>query len=55
MDELISTFAICCSSFAPVNRGTGSRDLLVPEGDENVVSVKANKLLSRNLERDQVF
>ena len=56
IDELISTFAICCSSFVPVNRGTGSRDLLVPEGDENVVSVrKANKLLSRNLERDRYF
>ena len=46
----VAFFAILCSSFVPVNRGTGSRDLLVPEGDENVVSVrKSNKLLSRNL------
>lgn len=49
-NELVATFGICCSSFVPVNRGTGCRDLLVPEGDEAIVSVrKANKLLSRNL------
>ena len=49
-NDLVAVFAMCCSSFVPVNRGTGSRDLLVPEGDENVVSVRrSNKLLSRNL------
>lgn len=48
--SLVGFIAILCSSFVPVNRGTGSRDILVPEGDENVVSVrKSNKLLSRNL------
>ena len=47
---LVAIFAVCCSSFVPVNRGTGGRDILVPEGDENVVSVrKSNKLLSRKL------
>ena len=49
-DACVAFFAILCSSFVPVNRGTGCRDLLVPEGDEHVVSVrKSNKLLSRNL------
>ena len=49
-NELISMFAVVCSSFVPVNRGTGHRDLLVPEGDEGVVSVrKGNKLISRIL------
>lgn len=49
-NQLIAIFAICCSSFVPVNRGTGQRDLLVAEGDENIPSVrKSNKLLSRNL------
>ncbi len=49
-DQLIAIFAVCCSSFVPVNRGTGQRDLLVAEGDENIPSVrKSNKLLSRNL------
>lgn len=48
--DLKAIFAVCCSSFVPVNRGTGSRDLLVPEGDENVPSVRrSNKLLSRML------
>ena len=50
MDLLVAIFAVCCSSFVPVNRGTGARSMLVPEGDENVVSVrKSNKLLSRKL------
>ena len=50
-NAVIGLFAILCSSFVPVNRGTGSRDLLVPEGDEQVVSVrKSNKLVSRSLE-----
>jgi len=49
-NALVLFCAILCSSFVPVNHGTGARDLLVPEGDENVVSVrKSNKLLSRNL------
>ncbi len=49
-DELVAIFAVCCSSFVPVNRGTGSRDILVPEGNEHVVSVRrSNKLLSRRL------
>ena len=49
-NALVALFAICCSSFVPVNRGTGSRDIMVPQGDENVVSVrKSNKLLSRKL------
>ena len=47
-DACVATFACCCSSFVPVNRGTGGRDLLVPEGNEQVPSVrKANKMLSR--------
>lgn len=49
-NELIAMYAVCCSSFVPVNRGTGHRAILIPEGDESVVSVrKANKLVSRNL------
>ena len=49
-NDLIGVFALCCSSFVPVNRGTGARDLLVPEGDENIPSVRrSNKLLSRKL------
>ena len=49
-NDLVAVFAVCCSSFVPVNRGTGHRDLLVPEGDENVPSVRrSNKLLSRIL------
>lgn len=49
-NELISLFATCCGSFVPVNRGTGSRDLLVPLGNNNVPSVrKSNKLMSRKL------
>lgn len=49
-NKLISVFATCCGSWVPVNRGTGSRDILVPEGDERVVSVrKSNKLTSRKL------
>ena len=48
LDEVIAVFAVCCSSWVPVNRGTGKRDLLVPEGNESIASVrKANKLLSR--------
>ena len=55
-NAVIGLFAILCSSFVPVNRGTGSRDLLVPEGDEQVVSVrKSNKLVSRNLECNVVY
>ena len=49
-NELVAFFGICCSSFVPVNRGTGHRDMMVPEGDEHVASVRrANKLLSRSL------
>lgn len=49
-NHCISIFATCCSSWVPVNRGTGLRDLLVPMGNEFVVSVrKANKMVSRNL------
>ena len=49
-NDLIGVFALCCSSFVPVNTGTGARDLLVPEGDENIPSVRrSNKLLSRKL------
>ena len=49
-NRCISIFATCCSSWVPVNRGTGLRDLLVPMGDEQVVSVrKSNKMVSRNL------
>lgn len=49
-NSAVAIFAVLCSSFVPVNRGTGSRDILVPEGNENVVSVrKSNKLLSRLL------
>lgn len=49
-NAVVAVFAICCSSFVPVNRGTGQRDILVPEGDESVVSVrKANKLVCRIL------
>lgn len=49
-NDLAAMFAVVCSSFVPVNRGTGGRDLLVPEGDENVPSVRrGNKLLCRIL------
>ena len=49
-NNLIAVFAVCCSSFVPVNRGTGGRDLLVPEGDEGIPSVRrSNKLLARML------
>ena len=49
-NAVIGIFAVCCSSFVPVNRGTGGRDILVPGGDERVVHVrKSNKLLGRNL------
>lgn len=49
-NRCISIFATCCGSWVPVNRGTGLRDLLVPMGNEFVVSVrKANKMVSRNL------
>ena len=49
-NDLVAVFAVCCPSFVPINRGTGHRDLLVPEGDENVPSVRrSNKLLSRIL------
>ena len=49
-NELVGIFAVCCSSFVPVNRGTGGRDLLVPEGNEHIVSVRrSNKLISRRL------
>lgn len=49
-NELVCVFAVCCSSWVPVNRGTGSRDILAPLGDETVPSVrKSNKLTSRNL------
>lgn len=49
-NQLAAFFAVCCSSFVPVNRGTGKRDILVPEGDERVLSVrKSNKLLTRTL------
>ena len=49
-NNLIAIFAVCCSSWVPVNRGTGGRDLLVPEGDEGIPSVRrSNKLLARML------
>ena len=32
-NEVKSLLAVCCSSFVLVNRGTGKRDILVPEGD----------------------
>lgn len=49
-NSAVGIFAVLCSSFVPVNRGTGSRDIMIPEGNENVVSVrKSNKLLSRLL------
>ena len=48
LDELVAAFGVCCSSFIPINRGTSSRDILCPEGNEQVVSVrKANKMMSR--------
>ncbi len=55
-NKFIAVFATCCSSWVPVNRGTGFRDILVPEGDERVVSVrKSNKLVSRNLVSNSGF
>lgn len=49
-NNLVGLFAVVCSSFVPVNRGTGSRDLMVPEGNESVPSVRrSNKLMSRKL------
>ena len=48
LDEVVAAFGVCCSSFIPINRGTSSRDILCPEGNEQVVSVrKANKMMSR--------
>ena len=44
----MALFAVCCSSFVPVNRGTGARSLLTPLGDMLVPSVRrSNKLMSR--------
>ena len=44
----VALFAVCCSSFVPVNRGTGARSLLTPLGDMLVPSVRrSNKLMSR--------
>lgn len=49
-DEVVAIFATCCSTWTPVNRGTGKRSIVLPEGDEQVVSVrKSNKMVSRNL------
>ena len=49
-EEIYAHFATCCGSWTPVNRGTGDRSVLVPEGNEEVVSVrKSNKLVSRIL------
>ena len=48
LDEVVAAFGVCCSSFIPINRGTSSRDILCPEGNEQVVSVrKTNKMMSR--------
>lgn len=45
---VVALFAVCCSSFVPVNRGTGARSLLTPLGDMLVPSVRrSNKLMSR--------
>lgn len=52
-NKIISVLATCCSSWVPVNRGTGFRDILVPEGDERVVSVR--KSVSRNLVSNSGF
>lgn len=47
-NQLVSLFATCCSSWTPVNRGTGKRCIITPHGDEQVPSVrKSNKLVSR--------
>lgn len=49
-NNLVGLFAVVCSSFVPVNRGTGSRDIMVPEGNEQIPSVRrSNKLVSRKL------
>ena len=48
LDGLVAAFGVCCSSFIPINVGTSCRDLLCPEGNEQVVSVrKANKMMGR--------
>lgn len=45
---LVAFFAVCCSSFVPINRGTGDRSILTPEGNEQIPSVRrSNKLMSR--------
>ena len=47
-DGMAAAFGVCCSSFIPINMGTSGRDLLCPEGNEQVVSVrKANKMMGR--------
>ncbi len=47
-EALISFLAIVCSSWVPVNRGSTSRSILTPLGDENFVPVrKGNKMVSR--------
>ena len=44
----LGMFAVCCSSWVPVNRGTGGRTLLTPHGNALVPSVRrSNKLMSR--------
>ncbi|CAK9102213.1 unnamed protein product [Durusdinium trenchii] len=49
-NQLVSLFATCCSSWTPVNRGTGKRCIITPHGDEQVPSVrKSNKLVSRSV------
>ena len=49
-ERLVCFFATCCSSWVPINRATGQRDLCCPLGNESVPSCRrANKLVSRSL------
>eukprot|EP00438_Fugacium_kawagutii_P024494 Skav231612 [mRNA] locus=scaffold2184:20994:21915:- [translate_table: standard] len=49
-NDLVGLFAVCCSSFVPINRGTGDRDILVPEGIQN--SSVDEEALSFDMETD---
>ena len=50
-ESIAAYFAIVCSSWVPVNRGSTGRSIMTPLGNEDFIPVrKANKMTSRNLE-----
>ena len=51
-ENFAAFFAVVCSTWVPVNRGTGMRSILTPLGNEDFLSIrKSNKMTSRRLER----